>query len=67
MKFKLFVSVGVMVIITILVIAFRNKTTYKYYDVSGNSGTSSKCEVKTESLVCKTKDGWIRVNQFSEE
>ena len=66
-KIKLFVSVGVMVIVVMLAIAFSKKTIYKYYDTFGNKGTSYHCKKNVDFLMCKVNGDWIRVNQYSIE
>lgn len=65
---KILISVGFVLIIIAIVLGFKNsfKKSYVYYDLEGNKGTSSKCELKETGAYCKTSKGYILVSQYEE-
>lgn len=65
---KILISVGFVLIIIAIVLGFKNslKKSYNFYDLEGNFGTSSKCELKDAGAYCKTSKGYILVSQYEE-
>lgn len=42
------------------------QTTYEYYDLENNYGTSSQCELTNEGAKCLINGDMVLVSQFSE-
>lgn len=43
----------------------RNKKYYEFYDINDNYGTSQKCTIKNETLICNVNGYDVPVKQFS--
>lgn len=61
---KKIIIIGVLVA---LITGCKSKsTTYEYYDLENNYGTSSQCELTDEGAKCLINGDMVLVSQFSE-
>ena len=62
---KKVIIIGVLVA---LITGCKSKqTTYEYYDLKNNYGTSSRCELTENGAMCLINGDMVLVNQFSEK
>ena len=61
------IALILLIILTISIILYSqtNKKGYEFYDINNNFGTSSKCEIKNETLICNVNGYDVPVKQFS--
>ena len=45
----------------------KNKNGYEFYDINGNYGTSSNCQIKNDTLICKVNGYDVPVEQHSKK
>ena len=43
----------------------KNKNGYEFYDINGNYGTSSNCQIKNDTLICEVNGYDVPVEQYS--
>ena len=43
----------------------KDKNGYEFYDINDNYGTSQKCAIKNETLICNVNGYDVPVKQFS--
>ena len=65
---KVIIAVLVLLLISliVLILGFQtNKKGYEFYDINNNYGTSPKCAIKNETLICNVNGYDVPVKQFS--